>query len=75
VINGAVAGNITVATGTQVVILDEKEEMVLIDPITKKIYLASAKFEPVKPSKDGQGSPWPKVVPGTLKMLVYAPKS
>jgi hypothetical protein len=46
-----------------------------IDPITKKIYLASAKFEPVKPSKDGQGSPWPKVVPGTLKMLVYAPKS
>lgn len=75
-------GNVTIArvegdkmTVVQTLKTEKGARTMTIDPITKKIYLASAKFEPVKPSKDGQGSPWPKVVPGTLKMLVYAPKS
>ena len=75
-------GNVTIAhvkgdkmTVVQTLKTEKGARTMTIDPNTKKIYLASAKFEPVKPSKDGQGSPWPKVVPGTLKMLVYAPKA
>jgi len=45
VINGAVAGNITVATGTQVVILDEKEEMVLIGLNDSKTWVNRASLK------------------------------
>jgi YVTN family beta-propeller protein len=46
---------------------------IALDPKTHRIYLASAKFEPA-PSPSPSVSPArPKIIPNTLKLLVYAP--
>ncbi len=44
-----------------------------VDEATHKIYLPTAKTEPVAPgTKEGEHH-WPKILPGTLKVLVFAP--
>jgi DNA-binding beta-propeller fold protein YncE len=43
-----------------------------LDPVTHKIYLASAEFEaPGAPAPAGSPRPRPKMIPGTFKVLVY----
>jgi len=44
---------------------------IALDPVSHKIYLPSAQFEPKKPGDTKR----PKMVPGTFKVLVYALKS
>ena len=46
-----------------------------LDPATHRIYLVSAKFEaPATPPPAGGSRPRPKMIPGTLKVLVYGTK-
>jgi DNA-binding beta-propeller fold protein YncE len=42
-----------------------------LDPVTHAIYLADAKFEPLPEPQPGGPRPWPKIIPGTFKILVY----
>ncbi len=42
-----------------------------LDPKTHRIYLASAKFEPLPTPVPGAPRQRPKIVPGTFKILVY----
>jgi YVTN family beta-propeller protein len=44
-----------------------------LDPKTHRIYLPSAKFEPAPSPSPGVSPARPRVVPNTLKLLVYAP--
>jgi hypothetical protein len=44
-----------------------------LDPETHRIYLPSAQFEPVPSPPPGSSPARPKIVPNTLKLLVYAP--
>ena len=44
-----------------------------LDPLTHRIYLPSAKFEPPPPAAPGATPQRPKVVSGSLKLLVYGP--
>jgi YVTN family beta-propeller protein len=46
-----------------------------IDPTTDKIYLPTAQFEPMPSPSPGAPRPWPKIVPNTFKLLIYAPRS
>jgi YVTN family beta-propeller protein len=43
-----------------------------LDPKTHRIYLPSAKFEPVPSPSPGMSPTRPRIVPNTLKVLVYA---
>jgi YVTN family beta-propeller protein len=45
-----------------------------LDPSTHRIYLPSAKFEPAPPAPPGAPPQRPKIVPGSLKLLVYGPE-
>ncbi len=44
-----------------------------LDPKTHRIYLPSAQFEPVPSPSPGASPVRPRIVPNTLKLLVYAP--
>ena len=44
-----------------------------LDPKTHRIYLPSAKFEPAPSPSPGMSPARPRIVPNTLKLLVYAP--
>jgi YVTN family beta-propeller protein len=44
-----------------------------LEPKTHRIYLPSAKFEPAPSPSPGMSPARPKLVPNTLKVLVYAP--
>jgi YVTN family beta-propeller protein len=76
-------GNVTIAhvdgdkmTVVQTLQTEPRARTMTIDPSTKRIYLASAKFEPV-PAPSPGASPArmrAKVIPGSLKILVYEPK-
>src|SRR5207249_4914890 len=44
-----------------------------LDPKTHRIYLPSAKFEPAPSPSPGMSPARPRIVPNTLKVLVYAP--
>jgi hypothetical protein len=44
-----------------------------LDPQTHRIYLPSAQFEPPPSPSPGASPGRPKVVPGSLKLLVYGP--
>jgi YVTN family beta-propeller protein len=44
-----------------------------LDPKTHRIYLPSAQFEPVAPAAPDTSPARPKIVPNTLKLLVYGP--
>ena len=45
-----------------------------LDPKTHNIYLASAKFEPPAEQMPGSPRPRPKMIPGSMKILVYGMK-
>src|SRR5205814_1334825 len=44
-----------------------------LDPKTHRIYLPSAKFEPPPSPSPGMSPARPRIVPNTLKLLVYSP--
>ncbi|MDQ6808328.1 MAG: YncE family protein [Verrucomicrobiota bacterium] len=44
-----------------------------LDPRTHQIYLPSANFEPVQPPEPGASPNRPKIVPNTMRLLVYGP--
>src|SRR5881227_2892205 len=44
-----------------------------LDPKTPRIYLPTAKFEPAPSPSPGVSPARPRIVPNTLKLLVYAP--
>ena len=44
-----------------------------LDPTTHRIYLPSAQFEPEVSPAPGAKRSWPKMVPNTMKLLVYGP--
>ena len=72
-------GTITIATegapGKLTVIQSLKTEhgarTMALDPKTHRIYLPSAKFEPAPSPSPGASPARPRVVPNTLKLLVY----
>jgi DNA-binding beta-propeller fold protein YncE len=45
-----------------------------IDPTTHRIYLPSAQFEPAPSPSPGASPMRPKMVPNTMKLLVYGPE-
>jgi YVTN family beta-propeller protein len=45
-----------------------------IDPTTHRIYLPSAQFEPAPSPSPGASPTRPKMVPNTMKLLVYGPE-
>ncbi len=58
-------------TVVQTLQTEPRARTMTLDPLTHKIYLASAKFEaPAGPPADGQRSR-PKMVPGSFKILIY----
>jgi hypothetical protein len=44
-----------------------------LDPKTQRIYLPSAQFEPASSPSPGSSPARPKIVPNTLKLLIYGP--
>ena len=44
-----------------------------LDPQTRRIYLVSARFEPLPDAAPGAPRPRPKMIPGSMKILVYEP--
>ncbi len=55
----------------QTLVTEPGARTMALDPKTHRIYVASAKFEPMPAAVPG--APWqrPKIVPGSLKILVY----
>lgn len=73
------SGTVTIAhedtpdkfTVVQTLVTERSARTMTLDPLTHKIYLASAQFEaPSPPAADGS-RPRPKMIPGTFKVLVY----
>jgi YVTN family beta-propeller protein len=46
---------------------------IALDPQTHRIYLPAAKFEPAAPPLPGASPARPKIIPNTMKVLVYGP--
>jgi hypothetical protein len=46
---------------------------IALDPKTHRIYLPTAQFEPAPSPSPGASPGRPKIVPNTLKLLVYGP--
>jgi YVTN family beta-propeller protein len=58
-------------TVVQVLKTERGARTMALDPVTHKIYLATAEFE-MPPTSDANAKPGrPKVIPGTFKILVY----
>ena len=55
----------------QTLITEHGARTMALDSTTHKIYLASAKFEPVSEQIPGKPSQRPKMIPGSFKILVY----
>jgi len=58
-------------TAVQTLVTEPRARTMALDPKTHKIYLASAKFEPLPEPAPGAPRQHPKVIPGSLKILVY----
>lgn len=58
-------------TVVQTLTTEKSARTMALDSKTHKIYLASAKFEPVTKSSSAEGHQRPKIIPGSLKILVY----
>ncbi len=52
---------------------EPRARTIALDPATHRIYLPSARFEPVPPAVPGTTPQRPKVVPGSFKLLLYGP--
>jgi len=44
-----------------------------LDPITHRIYLGAARFEPLPETAPGTARPRPKILSGSFRILVYGP--
>ena len=72
-------GTVTVAhedapgklTVVQTLTTEPHARTMALDPKTHRLYLATAKFEPLPPRTADAPHPRPKVIPGTFKVLVY----
>jgi len=62
-------------TVVQTLATEPRAKTMALDPKTHKIYLASAKFEPLPEPAPGAPRQRPKVIPGSLKILVYGTTS
>ena len=58
-------------TVVQTLTTEPRARTMALDPQTHKIYLASGKFEPAPQPVAGAPRRWPKMVPGSFKVLVY----
>ena len=58
-------------TVVQTLTTEPRARTMTFDPVTHKIYLASGKFEPAPAPAPGAPRQWPKMVPGSFKILVY----
>ena len=75
------SGTVTIAhedtpdryTVVQTLVTERSARTMALDPVTHKIYLASARFEPAAAPVAGGARPRPKMIPGTFKVLVYGP--
>jgi DNA-binding beta-propeller fold protein YncE len=73
------SGTVTIARETspdtlvvvQILTTEPRARTMALDPKTHKIYLASAKFEPQPEPAAGAQRRWPKMIPGSFKILVY----
>lgn len=73
-------GNVTVAhedspaslTVVQVLQTEPGARTMALDPKSHRVYLATAKFDDSAPGVNGKSGHGRKVVPGTLKLLVYS---
>jgi DNA-binding beta-propeller fold protein YncE len=50
---------------------ERRARTMALDPVTHKIYLASAKFEAQPPPEPAAPRQRPKIIPGSSKILVY----
>ena len=57
----------------QTLLTERSARTIALDPSTHRIYLPAAKFEPTAPAPPGTSQQRPKIVPGSLKLLVYGP--
>ena len=60
-------------TVNQILKTERGARTMALDPKTHRIYLPSAKFEPAPSPSPGVSPARPRIVPNTLKLLVYAP--
>ena len=73
------SGTVTIAkeaspeslTLVQTLQTEPRARTMALDPQTHKIYLASARFEAAPEPAPGAPRRWPKMVPGSFKVLVY----
>ena len=59
----------------QVLATERSARTMALDPKTQRIYLPSAQFEPPTSPAPGAKPAWPKMVPKTMKLLVYGPSA
>jgi DNA-binding beta-propeller fold protein YncE len=75
------SGNVTIAhedtpdkfSVVQTLATAHSARTMTLDPVTHKIYLATAQFEPAAPAPAGGARQRPKMVAGTFKLLVFGP--
>jgi YVTN family beta-propeller protein len=60
-------------TVVQTLTTERSARTMALDPATHRIYLPSAKFEPAPTPSPGASPGRPKIVPNTMKLLVYGP--
>ncbi|MDQ6764769.1 MAG: YncE family protein [Verrucomicrobiota bacterium] len=60
-------------TPVQTLKTEKSARTMALDPKTHRIYLPSAQFEPEVSPAPGAKRSWPKMVPNTMKLLVYGP--
>ena len=58
-------------TVVQTLATERSARTLALDPKTHRIYLASAKFEPQPPTAPAAPRPRPKIIAGSMKLLVY----
>jgi YVTN family beta-propeller protein len=61
-------------TTVQTLKTERSARTIAIDPTTHRIYLPSAQFEPAPSPSPGASPMRPKMVPNTMKLLVYGPE-
>ncbi|MEY2585063.1 MAG: hypothetical protein QOD80_1089, partial [Verrucomicrobiota bacterium] len=61
-------------TTVQTLKTERSARTMAIDPKTHRIYLPSAQFEPAATPSPGASPTRPKMVPNTMKLLVYGPE-
>ena len=62
------SGKLTVV---QTLATERSARTMALDPVTHRICLASARFEPLPEAAPGAPRPRPKIIPGSMKILVY----